>query len=76
MTTKERLQAEIEHLNEDDMAELLRVIQSRVQASQVRKPGLLSQLRQIRIDAPEDFAANLDQYASGKKHVGDQADVH
>ncbi len=76
MTTKERLQAEIEHLNEDDMAELLRVIQSRVQASQVRKPGLLSQLRQIRIDAPEDFAANLDQYASGEKHVGDQADVH
>ncbi len=33
MTTKERIQAELEHLSEDDMAELLRVIQSRGQGA-------------------------------------------
>lgn len=80
MTTKERLQAEIEHLSEDDMAELLRVIQGRthahMQAGEGRKPGLLGKLRQVQIDAPEDFAANLNQYASGEKRLGGSTDVH
>jgi hypothetical protein len=76
MTTKERIQAELEHLSEEDMAELLRVIQSRGRAGEGRKPGLLSRLRQAQIDAPEDFAASLDQYESGEKRVGGQTDVH
>lgn len=75
MTMKERIQAELEHLSEDDMAELLRVIQSRGQGSTGRKPGLMSRLRQVQIDAPTDFAANLDQYASREKSLGGQADV-
>ncbi len=75
MTTKERIQAELEHLSEDDMAELLRVIQSRGQRGTGRKPGLMSRLRQVQIDAPADFAANLDQYASREKSLGGQADV-
>jgi len=29
----------------------------------------MSKLKQIKIDAPEDFAANLDLYVSGKKGV-------
>jgi len=71
MTTKERLQAELEHLSEDDMAELLRVIQqSRARVREGAKTGLLSKLRQVRINAPEDFAANLDQYASGERRIG------
>ncbi len=76
MTTKEHIQAELKHLSEDDMAELLRVIQSRSQAGAGRKPGLMSKLRQVQIDAPEDFAANLDQYASGEKRLGGQSDVY
>jgi hypothetical protein len=76
MTTKERIQAELEHLSEEDMAELLRVIQNRVQAGTGRKPGLLSKLRQVQINAPEDFATNLEQYESGEKQIGGQTDVH
>ena len=33
------------------------------------KPTLMSQLKSIQIDAPEDFAANLDLYLSGEKSV-------
>lgn len=43
------------------MAELLRVLQNRAQAGRNQQPSLLSKLRQMQIDAPEDFAANRDQ---------------
>jgi hypothetical protein len=33
------------------------------------KPTLMSKLKSIQIDAPEDFAANLDWYLSGEKSV-------
>lgn len=79
MTTKERVQAGLEHLSDDDLDELLRVIQGRAQASAPAddgpKPSLLSRLRQIQIDGPEDFAANLDAYASGEKRIGDSPNV-
>jgi hypothetical protein len=29
----------------------------------------MTKLRQIQIDAPEDFAVNLDLYLSGEKHA-------
>ncbi len=76
MTTKERLQAEIEHLSEDDMVELLRVIQHRTQTGLQQQPSLMTKLRQVQIDAPADFAANLDQYASGEKNNGRQTDLY
>jgi len=34
-----------------------------------KKQGLMTKLRQIQIDAPEDFAANLDLYPSGEKQA-------
>ncbi len=42
MTTKERLQAEIEHLSEDDMADLLRIIQNRTQTGQNQQLSLMT----------------------------------
>jgi len=33
------------------------------------KPSLLAKLKQIKIEAPEDFAANLDDYLSGGKQI-------
>jgi hypothetical protein len=32
-------------------------------------PSLMSRLKRIKIDAPENFAANLDLYLSGEKSV-------
>lgn len=34
-----------------------------------KKPSLMSQLKNIRIDGPEDFAANIDLYLNGEKRV-------
>jgi hypothetical protein len=73
MTTKEIIQAELENLAEEDLTELLGVIKELARAKDEAaraKPGLLSQLRRVQIDAPEDFAANLDLYLSGEKRLG------
>ncbi len=70
MTTKELLHAEIDHLGDEAVDELYRVARTlsseRPQAS-ASGPGLLTRLQEIKIHAPEDFAANLDLYLSGEK---------
>ena len=73
MTTKEQIRAELENLTEEDLSQLLRVIQSftqtKTQTIDQKKSSLLSKLKRIKIDAPEDFAANLDLYLSAEKRA-------
>lgn len=40
-----------------------------------QQTGLLSKLRQIKIEAPEDFSTSLDAYMSGEKRIGDSSDI-
>ena len=75
-TTKEQIKAEIDNLKEDslkkgDLDELYKMIKDFVQArsSAPKKESLMSQLRKIKIDAPEDFSINLDRYMSGEKTI-------
>ena len=68
MTIKESIQAEIKKLDETDLEELYRLISEFVdQRRQASKASLLTNLTQIRIDGPSDFAANHNLYASGVK---------
>ena len=55
-------------IGDKEIAESLR---KKPDAEQERKnkPTLMSKLKRIKIDAPEDFAANLDLYLSGEKSV-------
>jgi hypothetical protein len=70
MITKELIHSEINNVNEEDLDDLYEVIKHFSQTKRnVKKPGLMSKLRHIHIDAPEDFATNLDLYVSGEKHV-------
>ncbi|KAB8317151.1 hypothetical protein SD81_017575 [Tolypothrix campylonemoides VB511288] len=70
MSTKEKIQAEIDNLDEKYLDELYLLIKNFTQSKQsLQKPSFMSKLKQIKIDAPEDFAANLDLYVSGKKGV-------
>jgi hypothetical protein len=62
MTTKQLIQAEIENLSDENLDELYKVVKQFVQTSTQRKPSILSKLKQIQIDAPPDFTANLDLY--------------
>lgn len=70
MTTKELINAEMDKLDEDGLNELYNFVQNLAQSkARAGKRGLLSKLQEIQIDAPEDFAANLDLYLSGEKSV-------
>ena len=68
MTTKELIHAEIDRVNEQDLDELYRLVKGFTESKQEsQKRSLMSKLRSIQIDAPEDFSTNFDLYASGEK---------
>ena len=75
MTTKELIQAEIDRVSDEDIDELYSLVKDFTQSKQQsRKQSLMSKLRAIRIDAPEDFSTDFDLYASGEK--GAESDLH
>ena len=68
MTIKELIYAEIDNIGEENLDELYEVVKRFVQAKATyQKKSTLSKLKQIKIQAPQDFAANLDLYLSGEK---------
>lgn len=70
MTTKERIQAEIDRLSEEDLEKLYELIRDFVQTGpQTNKQTFMSKLLEIQIDAPEDFSENLDAYVNGEKSI-------
>jgi len=72
MSTRELIRAEIDHVPDDKLGELYRLIQSFQEANAPPpKPGILAKLRTIAIQGPPDFAANLDLYLNGEKCVGE-----
>jgi hypothetical protein len=76
MTTKQLIHEQIEAARDEDLDELYRLVQTFVQskADTAGTPGIMAKLRQIKIQAPADFSANLDQYATGEKRV--ENDLH
>jgi hypothetical protein len=72
MTAKELIQVEIDRIDERDLHQLYVLVKQFAAAkSTTNGPGILSKLRDVKIDAPPDFASNLDAYPSGEKRVED-----
>ena len=70
MTTKELIQAEIATLSDEHLDELYALIKNFVYARRrTKKQSFMAKLKSITIDAPQDFAANLDLYVSGEKRA-------
>lgn len=66
------MQDEISRLDDKDADELYRLVKAFVQTKQkTGKSSLMSSLKNIVIDAPQDFASNLELYLSGEKHIED-----
>jgi hypothetical protein len=74
VTTKERIQAAIEHVEENDLDELYKLVKDFSDARRNSKQSLMSKLKSISIDAPEDFSANFDLYTSGERRA--EPDLH
>lgn len=70
MATKESIKAEVDKVGEEHLNELYSLVQTFVHSrGGGTKRTLLASLREIKIDAPEDFAANHDLYLSGEKRA-------
>jgi hypothetical protein len=75
MTTKELIQTELETLSDEELDELYTVIKQFMQSKRHAKPqSFMAKLKGIQIEAPEDFAANLELYVSGERRV--EPDFH
>ena len=72
MTLKELIYAEINKIEEDNLDELYQFVKQLAIAKTATKPttGILNKLKRIKIQAPVDFAANIDQYMTGEKNLG------
>lgn len=70
MTTRELIQAEIANVPEEKLDELYRLVQRFATAETPPSGSIMAKLREIRIEAPADFATNLDLYMSGEKNGG------
>ncbi|MDB9307304.1 hypothetical protein PN471_01250 [Aphanizomenon sp. CS-733/32] len=62
MTTKELIQAEIDKIPEQELNELYQLIKDFTNKKNSTKKGILSQLKQIKIQGPTDFSVNFDKY--------------
>lgn len=73
MSTKERILAIIDTVSEDRIDALYDVVNEfAVTQAGSHAPGIMAKLRSIKkIQAPVDFATNLDQYTNGEKRVED-----
>ncbi|MFN7945473.1 MAG: hypothetical protein U0Z53_08980 [Blastocatellia bacterium] len=70
MTTKEMIQAEIEKLSEDDLQKLYQIARELAERGTGRpRESLMSRLRNIQFDAPEDLSVSHDLYVSGEKRA-------
>ncbi len=71
MISKKMIHSEIDNIdNEEDLEALYCLIKSFVESKKNnKKQSFMSKLKSIKINAPEDFAANLDLYMSGEKRV-------
>ncbi|MTJ07238.1 MULTISPECIES: hypothetical protein [unclassified Anabaena] len=63
MTMKELIQAEIDKIPEQELNEVYQLIKDFTDKKNSTKKGILSQLKQIKIQGPTDFSVNFDKYS-------------
>jgi hypothetical protein len=68
--TKEMLKHDIDGLEEVELERLYPLIKQLIQdCKQQPYRSLFDELQDIKIEAPQDFALNFDQYLTGEKNV-------
>ena len=71
MISRELIKSEIEKVPENQLEELYSVVRTYSKPTENGdERSLLSKLREITIDGPEDFAENIDLYMTGEKTIG------
>ena len=70
MISKELIKLEIDRVADERLEELYSVVKSYSQSpAQNGGRSLMSKLREITIEGPEDFSENIDLYLTGEKTI-------
>jgi hypothetical protein len=68
MVTKDIVKSEIEKVPQERLEELYQVVKSFTSPAPEASPkSFMAKLRELSIDGPEDFSANVDLYLSEEK---------
>ena len=71
MISKEQIKSEIDRIADERLEELYSLVKSYSQEETFTGgPSLMSKLKEITIDGPDDFAENVDLYLTGEKTIG------
>lgn len=68
MTTKELIESEIQTMDESQLSALYQAAKQ-IGKKKTVTPSIMSKLKSVKIQAPEDFSTNFDLYASGEKRA-------
>lgn len=70
MSIKERIEAEIQHFDEEQLQQVYHVVRQLSALQTPKSPtSLMAKLQKVTIEGPEDFSSNHDLYLSGEKRV-------
>ncbi len=70
MSTRERIQAQLDTLTDEELESVYVLIKQFIEAQREPKPkSLMGALRDIQFDGPPDFSENFDLYTSGEKRI-------
>lgn len=68
MTIKEKIETKIQSLDAAQLNEVCEFVERLADSPKTPQPtSLMSELRQIKINGPEDFSTNIDLYLNGEK---------
>ncbi len=68
MNIREEIVAKVQSLPENVLPEVFDLV-NKLEENGDEKPGLLKRLQKIKIQAPPDFAENIDLYMNGEKSI-------
>jgi len=70
MDTKQLIEDKIQNLDATQLSEVYQFVEQLAAPKNRPQPtSLMSRLRQVTINGPEDFSANIDDYLNGEKRV-------
>ncbi len=73
IVTKEIIKEEIEKVSDEDLETLYKYVKhlAEIKPKKQSKESFMAKMRKIKINAPSDFAANIDEYLYGGKDFGE-----
>ncbi len=69
MNIRQLIDEEISKLEEDQLAKLYEIVKNFSRSQSKTNNSLFTKLKQVKLEGPVDFAANVDLYINGEKKI-------